>query len=186
MGTRRRFGTVRKLPSGRYQVRYFDAAGQRQTAPVTFARKGDADAWLASVQTDLRRGDWIDPALRRITFGEWASDWRRTTVALRPSTRARDDSYLRTLILPTFGAVPIAQIDHLAVPEWNRRVVGGWTVPRHRGQGGPDHGQGHEARGGQRRDPVEPVRRRAIAPHRARGDALPRPRGGGHAGPQHR
>jgi hypothetical protein len=73
MGTRRRFGTVRTLPSGRYQVRYFDASGARHTAPVTFARKGDADAWLASVQTDLRRGDWIDPALGRITFGEWAA-----------------------------------------------------------------------------------------------------------------
>lgn len=29
MGRRRTFGNVRKLPSGRYQARYFDASGYR-------------------------------------------------------------------------------------------------------------------------------------------------------------
>ncbi|MGH9137381.1 MAG: site-specific integrase, partial [Acidimicrobiales bacterium] len=77
MSRRRHFGSVRKLPSGRFQARYHDATGRRHTAPSTFASKGAAQRWLASVETDLTRGDWCDPALGRITVAEWAADWQR-------------------------------------------------------------------------------------------------------------
>ena len=43
---RRHFGTVRKLPSGRWQARYYDHAGRRHTAPRTFPAKADAFAYL--------------------------------------------------------------------------------------------------------------------------------------------
>ena len=36
---RRRFGYVRKLPSGRYQASYLGPDGRRRTAPETFDRK---------------------------------------------------------------------------------------------------------------------------------------------------
>ncbi len=39
MPTRRRFGSVRSLASGRWQARYWDAAGNRLAAPETFATK---------------------------------------------------------------------------------------------------------------------------------------------------
>ncbi len=61
--TRRRAGTVRKLPSGRWQARYWDPADNRLCAPSTFATKGDAQRWLAATETDLGRGDWHDPRL---------------------------------------------------------------------------------------------------------------------------
>ena len=41
-------GTVRQLPSGRWQVRYRDETGARHGAPMTFLTKQDAVAWLAS------------------------------------------------------------------------------------------------------------------------------------------
>ncbi len=186
MGTRRRFGTVRQSRSGRYQARYFDAAGVRHTAPVTFARKGDADAWLASVQTDLRQGGLDRPCARpeyvRRVGRRLAADDRRPP-ALDPSpgrqlTPHPDPAHLRRR--PHRPDRPPRRAGV------GRRVVGGGPVPRHRGQGRADHGQGHEDRGRQLGDPVQPVRRCAAAPHRARGDALPRPRRSGHAGRQHR
>jgi hypothetical protein len=73
----RGFGTVRRLPSGRWQVRYYDRAGTRHTAPRTFPSKADATRQLAQVEADLLRGVWTDPRLARITFGSGSSGGSR-------------------------------------------------------------------------------------------------------------
>ena len=49
------WGTVRKLPSGRFQARY-NVAGEVHRAPTTFGTKREADAFLAGVRADLTRG----------------------------------------------------------------------------------------------------------------------------------
>jgi hypothetical protein len=85
---RRRFGSLRKLPSGRWQVRYRDRAGRFQTAATTFVHKSDAARQLALVEADLERGEWTNPRLGRATFEEWADEWLATTVHLRARTRA--------------------------------------------------------------------------------------------------
>ena len=43
---KRLFGTIRRLPSGRYQALNTNTAGKRVTAPHTFAARIDADGWL--------------------------------------------------------------------------------------------------------------------------------------------
>jgi len=58
----RRFGNVRRLPSGRYQASYLRLDGLRKYAPETFERKGDAERFLALVETQLGSGDWSNPA----------------------------------------------------------------------------------------------------------------------------
>jgi hypothetical protein len=58
--TRRQFGRIRKLPSGRWQARYPDGLGRDLPAPDTFATKSDASAFLAKVQTEMERGAWLD------------------------------------------------------------------------------------------------------------------------------
>jgi hypothetical protein len=45
MSGKRQFGTVRKLPSGRWQARYRDESGQMFSAPSTFPTK--TDAWAS-------------------------------------------------------------------------------------------------------------------------------------------
>ena len=52
----RSFGTARRLPSGRWQVRYYDQAGVRHTAPRTFPSRADANRYLAQVQADCSEG----------------------------------------------------------------------------------------------------------------------------------
>jgi integrase len=69
---RRRFGYVRKLPSGKYQASYIGPAGDRVSALGTFRTKTDADRWLARVEADLSRGAWLNEALGRTPFGEYA------------------------------------------------------------------------------------------------------------------
>jgi integrase len=114
----RSFGTARRLPSGRWQVRYYDQAGVRHTAPRTFLSKVDANRYLAQVEADLLRGAWTDPRLARITFGGWVERWWPTTADLRPGTRTFYDYLLRRLLLPAFGETPLGRIDTMTVRSW--------------------------------------------------------------------
>jgi integrase len=114
----RSFGTVRKLPSGRWQVRYYDQAGTRHAAPRTFRSRGDANRHLAQVEADLLRGAWTDPRLSRITFAEWAERWQQTAADLRPGTRTLYEYLLRRFLLPAFGTTPLGQLDTMSVRAW--------------------------------------------------------------------
>jgi len=121
--SRRRFGSVRRLPSGRWQVRYRTSDGRQHTAPETFATKTDATRHLAQVETDLSRGQWSNPRLGRTTFAEWAARWEATTVNLRANTRATYRNLLRRYLLPTFGPVPLADLDAMAVRAWLAKLA---------------------------------------------------------------
>src|SRR5215204_3859304 len=114
----RSFGTARRLPSGRWQVRYYDQAGVRHTAPRTFPSRANANRYLAQVEADLLRGAWTDPRLARITFGEWVERWWPTTADLRPGTRTFYDYLLRRLLLPAFEDTPLGRIDPMTVRSW--------------------------------------------------------------------
>jgi integrase len=115
---RRRFGAIRRLPSGRYQVRYRTADGRYVTAPMTFETKADGGRYLSKIETDTLRGEWADPRLGRTTFGEWADRWLDSTVNLRANTKAGYRSILRRYLRPAFGSYPLARIDVLVVRTW--------------------------------------------------------------------
>jgi integrase len=119
MASRRRFGAVRRLTSGRWQARYWDAAGRRVAAPTTFATKGDAQRWLSAAETDMGRGDWHDPRLGELPFAEWAERWLAAKAPkLQPSTVELYRYLLRRHIVPRFGRAPIGQIGALEVQTW--------------------------------------------------------------------
>src|SRR5215204_1028677 len=115
---RRSFGSVRQLPSGRWQARYRDAAGKSHTAPETFTTRPEAARFLAQVETDLARGEWTDPRAGRVSFAEWAGRWQETTTNLRPNTRALHAYLLRRFLLPAFADTALADLDLMAVRSW--------------------------------------------------------------------
>jgi hypothetical protein len=115
---RRMFGPVRRLSSGRWQVRYRDLSGVLHTGPHTFTSKADAARYLAMVEADLHRGTWADPKLGRITLAEWAKRWQAMTTNLRPTTRDLYAYLLRRFLLPTIGKAALSSIDPLAVRAW--------------------------------------------------------------------
>jgi hypothetical protein len=61
---------VRKLPSGRYQARYWHVRAEC-AAPDTFVTKADALAWLAAAETDIHRGAWVAPSAGKTTLAEY-------------------------------------------------------------------------------------------------------------------
>jgi hypothetical protein len=75
-GNRRRFGSVRKLASGRWQARYRDPlTGQLRAAKETFETKTDADIALTLIEADISRDKWTDPDADKANFGEFATAW---------------------------------------------------------------------------------------------------------------
>jgi integrase len=108
----------RRVWSGKvsYRARYRDPAGRERSK--SFARKADAERWLAEVEHAKTRGLWTDPRLGRIRFADWLTAWWATTTNLRPTTRARDETLLRRHALPRFGQLPLAAIGQLEVRSW--------------------------------------------------------------------
>lgn len=80
----RSFGSIRKLPSGKFQARYWHL-GKQISADHTFAAKTDARRWLSTVEADMVRGDWVDPDAGKITFGEYADWWIEQRPVRRPT-----------------------------------------------------------------------------------------------------
>ena len=107
MTNRRHFGNVRRLGSGRYQASYWHE-GLRHTAPNTFTAKADALAYLSVMETNLLRGEWIDPKAGRETFGAYGKRWLAHRPDLRPSTRELYEALWRKWLEPAFNDVPLA------------------------------------------------------------------------------
>jgi len=70
------------------------------------------------METTKLDGSWTDPTLGRVLFGDWLTEWQRTTTNRRPTTEVRDDSIIRTHVRPRFGGVPLAAIGQRDVRAW--------------------------------------------------------------------
>jgi integrase len=119
---RRDYGSVRKLPSGRWQARYRNRGGRMVSAPETFTTKGDATAWLAQAQTDQARGQFIDPRAGRITLSAFA-DRFLTERVLAERTAETYRGLLDNHIRPTLGNIEMGQLAPGTVRAWHARLA---------------------------------------------------------------
>jgi integrase len=116
MTSRRQFGSIRRLPSGRWQARYREPLNNRLlTAPTTFATKADAARYLATVEADVTRGVWHDPRHGDLTFAEWVQRYLAVAVHKAATTRSRDETVLRVHLVPKLGPRRLGGITPLDV-----------------------------------------------------------------------
>jgi len=100
------FGTVHKLPSGRYRALYYGPDGKRRSGPATFRTKTEARKFLATVEADIVRGMWLAPAAPAeivaapLTLADYAQTWLSQR-DLKPRTAEHYRALLDGLILPT-------------------------------------------------------------------------------------
>lgn len=140
---RESWGSLRKLPSGRWQARYPGPDGETYTArteddrSLTFLTKTDARTWLAGVQTKIARADWEPPtavAVRRraevaaeearsIGFSEYSERWLRI-IRTQPNRSGKKravgtvrsyKSKVAGYLVPEFEDTPIRQIDEARI-----------------------------------------------------------------------
>jgi integrase len=123
----RDFGSVRKLPSGRYQS-FYQVAGSRVVAPRTFTTVSEAKNWLAKEHGHVLSDDWVKPSSPVVVpksvpiFGDYVLrhiEIQSTGkgLSLRPSTKNLYRRLLRTK-LEKFAGMPLDQISSALVSEW--------------------------------------------------------------------
>jgi integrase len=119
----RRFGNVRKLPSGRYQVRYPGPDGRLRSHPQTFGRKGEAERALSLIEGQMIAGEWTDPQRGKAKLGDYARDW----ITQRPGLRVRTVDFYRWLLAkhiePYLGDVPIGKLSTQTIREWRAGLL---------------------------------------------------------------
>ncbi len=120
--------SIRKKPSGAWKARYRDAAGVMHAR--TFPTKSAASRWSKEMETDLSRGDWIDPRMARERFGSWANEYLATIVHLRAVTRGDYERQLRVHILPAFQDAAIAQISQVDVRRFIAELRAAGLAPK--------------------------------------------------------
>jgi integrase len=118
----RRFGNVRKLPSGRWQARYRGPDGLMRSAPETFGSKRDAEQWLTVIDAEILRGDWSDPLAGRVPLGEYGQRWIEEH-QLGERTREEYDTLWRHHIEPYLGRIELAEISTDAVRSWRATLL---------------------------------------------------------------
>jgi integrase len=67
----------------------------------------------------MDKGAWLDPRAGKITFGEFAEQWRTSQIH-RPSTAALVEGHLSNHVIPSFGLRPLASIRPSEIQAWAR------------------------------------------------------------------
>ncbi|MEH1012548.1 site-specific integrase [Micromonospora sp. CPCC 206060] len=129
MAKRRHFGRVRKLPSGRYQVRYPGPDGVLRPADTTFDRKRDAELWLSAKEAEIARGEWLDPEGGKVTLREYGEAWIKERPKLRPKTVVLYEGLFRLHIAPALGKMRLAEITTPRLRKWRRDLLDGGVGP---------------------------------------------------------
>jgi integrase len=117
MAKRAAFGTVDRLPSGRYRARYVGPDGRRRSK-VFGTAKADAWAWLATAQADLLRKAWRAPEAGQRTVGAFAADYLARD-DLRESTRSLYAGLWRLHLAPHWEDVPVGDVTPAKVRTWH-------------------------------------------------------------------
>ncbi|MEU8150704.1 site-specific integrase [Nonomuraea sp. NPDC048901] len=119
----RRFGNIRKLPSGRFQIRYPGPDGRIRTGEDTYERKGDADRALTLIEGQILSGEWTDPERSKIKLAEYSAIWIDQRPGLRPRTVDLYRWLLKKHITPYLGAVPLGKLSTAMIRQWRADLL---------------------------------------------------------------
>ncbi|MEJ3654062.1 tyrosine-type recombinase/integrase [Actinomycetes bacterium KLBMP 9759] len=100
---------------GGYRVRY--RLNDTLLTENGFTTKEAAEDRAADIESDQRRGRFVDPRLAQTPIDEWIRSW---TAAHYVSgiTSATYDSHIRNHILPRWSGTPLGDIQRIAVKGW--------------------------------------------------------------------
>ena len=131
--THRTFGQLDQLASGRWRARYTDAEGARRTAPVTFATRRDAEAYLDRLRAELLAGHPAVLAPCTTTLAQYAEAYLRTAAAtLRPRTLDLYQRLTARWLLPAvgtsgarveLGALALSSLSVPLIRQWHAAVI---------------------------------------------------------------
>lgn len=107
----------------RYRVRYRDP-DHRSREKGGFARKIDAEEYLAGTTVATARGEYIDPGAARATIGELAAEWLANQTHLKPSSYRPVEIAWRVHVGPVWERRRVGDVRHSDVQAWVTRLFG--------------------------------------------------------------
>lgn len=119
---------VRKLPSGRWQGRYRDAAGVDRSAG-SFDHKARAKREAGIAEAKARGTFWRSEEGRRQAWGRWADDVWLPSRSVAAATEKGDRLRLANHLRPKWGHVPVAAITRTDVKAWAVELARGGLGP---------------------------------------------------------
>lgn len=127
---RRRFGSIRKLPSGRFQARYIGSDGIERTAPGTFEIERKAEKWLMLTEAEIIKNEWRVPEASEVKLDDYGTRWIAER-KLQPRSREGYEDLLRLYIRPHLGTLALSNIHPQTIRTWRQRLLdAGTTEPQ--------------------------------------------------------
>ena len=96
---------------------YRDEAGKQHTK--SFKRQVDAKRWVATEESKVVRGDWIDPSAGKVTFAAFYADWAPRQIWV---SSTRENADLATASA-TFATMPLQEIRRSHVEGWVKQMT---------------------------------------------------------------
>jgi hypothetical protein len=128
---RRTFGTVVRLPSGRYRARYF-YQGVFHNAPETYRTVADANAWLTVEESSIQQGTWVPVAGSAHEGGGAGGQMAGLEPVDVGQLPSRDASTVKHYTKPVIGNLKVTCPTEVTLQE----LVDNWTAAHHLG---PSH-----------------------------------------------
>ncbi|MEV5942670.1 site-specific integrase [Streptomyces sp. NPDC051994] len=90
----------------RYRARYIGPDGTERSKSFPDKQKRLAEKWLANIEADMSRGQYIDPKAGRITFQSYATKWLKGQASAL-SSQIEIERRLRLHAFPLIGSRPL-------------------------------------------------------------------------------
>ncbi|MFD9999827.1 tyrosine-type recombinase/integrase [[Kitasatospora] papulosa] len=117
-GSTTRVKTERHGNGSRYRARYVGPDGTERSKAFPDRQKRLAEQWLAQIEADMSRGQYIDPRAARVTFKGYAEKWLKAHNA-DLSSQIVTEQRLRLHAFPILGTRPLSSFR----PEHLRELV---------------------------------------------------------------
>lgn len=120
------FRTSKFGKGSRWEAGWYDPDGLQKKR--LFARRSDAEAFVAGIEDDIRSDRYIDPSARERTFEAAAEAWLASKNRIKDSSWRRYRRELDNYVLPRWGSRAVGSITRPQIDEWISQLRAGTAV----------------------------------------------------------
>jgi integrase len=112
----------------RYRARFVAPDGTEKSKSFPDRQKRLAEQWLAHIEADMSRGQYIDPRAGRLTVRQHADRWL-ASLTMDPGTFVGTEMRIRLHVLPYLGSRTLGSLRPVHIREWLRKLQDGGVAP---------------------------------------------------------
>ncbi|MER5863976.1 site-specific integrase [Kitasatospora sp. NPDC002040] len=127
-GKPRRVKTDRYGSGLRYRARYIAPDGTERSKSFADRQKRQADQWLAQLEADMTRGQYIDPSIGRTTVGQFAEKWL-ASLSMDPQSYVSTEQRIRLHVVPHLGSRSLSSLRPSDIRDWLVKLATGGLAP---------------------------------------------------------